>query len=106
MSTEIDRASPAPAYDAGLQKIVLRPHFEPPERLLLLNLRVGHRFYKDQPHTIEFSRGVCQRHEERIRSKMKCHTWRWTRRTWDLSGGVSKMPMQRRYIPFEIFLLQ
>ncbi|PIC17031.1 hypothetical protein B9Z55_023421 [Caenorhabditis nigoni] len=51
----------------------------------------------DQRHTIEFSRGVCQRDEERIRSKMKCHTWRWTRRTWDLTGGVSKITMQRRY---------
>ncbi|CAO4384181.1 unnamed protein product [Caenorhabditis nigoni] len=28
---------------------------------------------------------------------MKCHTWRWTRRTWDLTGGVSKITMQRRY---------
>ncbi|CAO4384187.1 unnamed protein product [Caenorhabditis nigoni] len=51
----------------------------------------------DQRYTIEFSRGVCQRHEERIRSKIKCHTWRLTRRTWDLTGGISKIPMPRRY---------
>ncbi|ULT81186.1 hypothetical protein L3Y34_011219 [Caenorhabditis briggsae] len=52
----------------------LSPHFEPPERFLLLTLAAGHGFLEVQRQTIETFREVCQRDDEQIYNKTMFET--------------------------------